>query len=51
MNSKKKEQKIRGFRPAMDEASSPSHDAHINGYVNKKKHSGANNFIRLLTVN
>ena len=29
MNAKKKEPKIRGFRPPMDEASDPSHDAHI----------------------
>jgi hypothetical protein len=29
MNPKKKETQIRGFRPPMDEASDPSHDAHI----------------------
>jgi hypothetical protein len=29
MSAKKKEPKIHGFRPPMDEASDPSHDSHI----------------------
>jgi hypothetical protein len=29
MSPKKKETKIRGFRPPMDEASDPSHDSHV----------------------
>jgi hypothetical protein len=29
MSSEKKQPKVRGFRPPMDEASDPSHDEHI----------------------
>jgi hypothetical protein len=37
MCPRKKNLKIRGFRPPMDEASSPSHDAHVKKFLEQEK--------------
>ncbi len=37
MSTEKKEPKIRGFKPPMNEASDPSHDEHIKRLLRQEK--------------